>query len=87
MKLPFFRRGGSIICRPRKGAWIEMKNWESVSLRSNGRPRKGAWIEISVVGLMNADTSRRPRKGAWIEITCVNSRRLLSLSPPQGGVD
>ena len=31
--------------RPRKGAWIEIKNKNLTHLQK-GRPRKGAWIEI-----------------------------------------
>ena len=32
--------------RPRKGAWIEIKNSKAPASVIYGRPRKGAWIEI-----------------------------------------
>ena len=36
------------ICRSRKGAWIEIRQWAVRCMHEASRSRKGAWIEISV---------------------------------------
>ena len=67
MKFRFLLTGLCLLCRPRKGAWIEIHKFVT-SAEKSSRPRKGAWIEIRLRTSMAYFHWRRPRKGAWIEM-------------------
>mgnify|MGYP001781149023 CR=1 FL=1 len=75
------------LCRPRKGAWIEICQALPRMQSGASRPRKGAWIEISGTNPVVQVTASRPRKGAWIEIPRLLQAITGPWSPPQGGVD
>ena len=55
-------------CRPRMGAWIEIRIRTVDILTCWRRPRMGAWIEITEINVDKETFLGRPRMGAWIEI-------------------
>ena len=58
-----------LLSHPTMGAWIEIKNGESVSMSVASHPTMGAWIEICISLVMFPLAPRsHPTMGAWIEI-------------------
>ena len=76
----------SIVCRSRKGAWIEM-HVESVCYYDLPvAPARERGLKSTDVRKLSALTGRS-RKGAWIEILKKQTGKNACMSLPQGSVD
>ena len=76
-----------VLCRPRKGAWIEMKKPAPPRTWWNSRPRKGAWIEIIRIFSKTILKIVAPARGRGLKSRMPLLTSAECLSPPQGGVD
>ena len=79
---------GSSPSRPARGAWIEIKDGQTIKKGGKSRPARGAWIEMVLPCRFLATVTSRPARGAWIEISSFGlSNTEARVAPRKGRVD